>query len=127
MEKSTASRCAGLHMRARVCICVCVYVYVYVRRTSRERHPFCGTTLNTVHKRGTTRSGLNDEKELGHVSQMQQRRCVGRGKNAVAAAFPSVCPSVPSVRRESGAREMSIASINDTCEKIQIRNSYQIY
>lgn len=25
-------------------------------------------TLNTLHKRGAPRSGLNDEKELGHVA-----------------------------------------------------------
>lgn len=66
----------------------------------------------TAHKRGAPRSGLNDEKELGHVANAGTvpadalHARVGREKNAKPSTFPS------SVRRKSGARKMSIASIS---------------
>jgi len=66
----------------------CVRVRVCVPYIAREAS-LLWTTLNTMHKRGTTRSGLNDEKELGHVADAATRHArVGHGKNAVAVAFP---------------------------------------
>lgn len=69
--------CASSWLRITFCPCVpCV---------PRKRRPFC-ETLNTAHKRGGPRSGLNDERELGHVANARDGAAmharVGHGKNA---------------------------------------------
>ena len=63
-------------------------------------------TLNTLHKRGAPRSGLNDEKELGHVVNVGTMPAdvharVGREKMRSYLLFrrPSVCLSVAKVER----------------------------
>lgn len=90
-----------------------VVVTDYVLPVPRERRPFC-EMLNTAHKRGTPCSGLNDEKELGHVANagtVPADGCVRACRTRERRVRFSVRPS----------RKMNAENVNI------VRNKYEIY